>query len=91
MGGLLTFGFHGTPAQRDRFINSLNLFHYQANLGDARSLIVNSPEVTHGELDSEEKLVADIPENLIRISTGLEDPADLIADLEQAFQKALAE
>lgn len=91
VGGLLTFGFHGTPAQRDRFINSLNLFHYQANLGDARSLIVNSPEVTHGELNPEEKLVADIPENLIRISTGLEDPADLIADLEQAFQKALAE
>lgn len=91
VGGLLTFGFRGTQVQQDKFINAVKLFHYQANLGDVRSLIVNSPEVTHGELEEEEKRQANIPDNLIRLSAGLEDPADLIADLEQAFQAAFAE
>ena len=58
------------------------------SFGDARSLIVNSPQTTHSELEPDEKKIADIPENLIRISAGLEDSADLIADLEQAFKKA---
>ncbi|MDR2044231.1 MAG: aminotransferase class I/II-fold pyridoxal phosphate-dependent enzyme [Clostridium sp.] len=87
-GGILSFGFQGTDAQRETFLDSVELFHYHVNIGDARSLIVNSPQTTHGELETDEKAIADIPENLIRISTGLEDPADLIADLEQAFQKA---
>jgi len=87
-GGILSFGFKGTEAQREAFLNSVRLFHYHVNIGDARSLIVNSPQTTHSELDPEEKKIADIPENLIRISAGLEDPEDLIADLEQAFKKA---
>lgn len=87
-GGILAFGFKGTLAQREVFLNSVELFHYHVNIGDARSLIVNSPQTTHGELEPDEKLIADIPENLIRISAGLEDVSDLIADLEQAFEKA---
>lgn len=87
-GGVLAFGFQGTQEQREAFLDALRLFHYHVNIGDARSLIVNSPQTTHGELEPHEKLAADIPENLIRISAGLEDPADLIDDLEQAFQKA---
>jgi len=90
-GGILSFGFKGTTEQRESFLNSVKLFHYHVNIGDARSLIVNSPQTTHGELEPEEKLLADIPENLIRISAGLEDIEDLIADLEQAFNKALSE
>lgn len=89
-GGLLSFGFKGTQKQRETFLNSVRLFHYHVNIGDSRSLIVNSPQTTHGELEPREKVLADIPENLIRISAGLEDAADLIEDLEQAFQKALA-
>ncbi|HCK23600.1 MAG TPA: bifunctional O-acetylhomoserine aminocarboxypropyltransferase/cysteine synthase, partial [Bacteroides graminisolvens] len=87
-GGILSFGFKGTDAQREAFLNAVELFHYHVNIGDARSLIVNSPQTTHGELEPDEKEIADIPENLIRISAGLEDPVDLIADLEQAFKKA---
>ncbi len=87
-GGVLSFGFKGTQDQRELFLNSIKLFHYHVNIGDARSLIVNSPQTTHGELQADEKEIADIPENLIRISAGLEDVTDLIADLEQAFQKA---
>lgn len=89
-GGILSFGFKGTQEQREAFLNAIRLFHYHVNIGDARSLIVNSPQTTHGELEAQEKVSADIPENLIRISAGLEDAVDLIADLEQAFQKALA-
>lgn len=87
-GGILSFGFKGTNQQRETFLNSIELFHYHVNIGDARSLIVNSPQTTHGELEEDEKALADIPENLIRISAGLEDPEDLIADLKQAFEKA---
>jgi len=87
-GGILSFGFKGTDKQREKFLNSVKLFHYHVNIGDARSLIVNSPQTTHGELEPDEKALADIPENLIRISAGLEDPEDLIADLNQAFKEA---
>jgi O-acetylhomoserine (thiol)-lyase len=89
-GGILSFGFKGTDDQREKFLNAVGLIHYHVNIGDARTLIVNSPQTTHGELEPNEKLVADIPENLIRISAGLEDSADLIADLEQAFEAAQA-
>lgn len=89
-GGILSFGFKGTTAQREAFLNSVELFHYHVNIGDARSLIVNSPQTTHGELEPDEKVIADIPENLIRISAGLEDISDLIADLDQAFKRAYA-
>ena len=88
-GGILAFGFKGTDAQRETFLNSLELFHYHVNIGDARSLIVNSPQTTHSMLEPKEKEKAHIPENLIRISAGLEDINDLISDLEQAFKKAL--
>lgn len=89
-GGILSFGFKGTTAQREAFLDAVELFKYHVNIGDARSLIVNSPQTTHSELEPDEKKIADIPENLIRISAGLEDPSDLIADLEQAFEKAYA-
>jgi O-acetylhomoserine (thiol)-lyase len=89
-GGLLSFGFKGTDEQREKFLNSVELFSYHLNIGDARSLIVNSPQTTHGELEVDEKKIAEIPENLIRVSTGLEDANDLIADLKQAFEKALS-
>lgn len=89
-GGLLSFGIKGSDEQIEKFLDSVKLFHYHVNLGDVRSLIVNSPKTTHGELEQVEKEIADIPSNLIRISAGLEDPADLIRDLEQAFQKAFS-
>ncbi|MBQ8921992.1 MAG: O-acetylhomoserine aminocarboxypropyltransferase/cysteine synthase [Oscillospiraceae bacterium] len=87
-GGLLSFGLRGGKAERDAFLNSLSLFRYHVNLGDSRSLIVNSPDTTHSELNSSEKALADIDANLIRISAGLEDAEDLIADLEQGFKAA---
>lgn len=87
-GGVLSFGIKATPEQEAAFLNNIKLFHYHVNLGDARSLIVDSPNTTHSELNEEEFRLADIPSNLIRISAGLEDANDLIADLDQAFRAA---
>ncbi|WP_294478277.1 aminotransferase class I/II-fold pyridoxal phosphate-dependent enzyme [uncultured Ruminococcus sp.] len=87
-GGVLSFGIKGTPEQEAEFLNNIKLFHYHVNLGDARSLIVDSPNTTHSELTEDEFKLAEIPRNLIRISAGLEDADDLIEDLEQAFKAA---
>ena len=87
-GGVLSFGIKGTPEQEAEFLNSIKLFNYHVNLGDVRSLIVDSPNTTHSELSEQEFLLADIPSNLVRISAGLEDAEDLINDLEQAFKAA---
>lgn len=87
-GGVLAFGIKGTAEQEAEFLNNIKLFHYHVNLGDARSLIVDSPNTTHSELNDDELKLADIPSNLIRISAGLEDAQDLIDDLEQAFKAA---
>ncbi|MDF2877464.1 MAG: cysD4 [Clostridia bacterium] len=87
-GGVFSFGIKGSETQIDTFINSVKLFSYQANVGDARSLIVNPPKITHGELSPDEQKVADITSETIRLSIGLEDGEDLIADLKQAFNAA---
>ena len=87
-GGVLSFGIKGTAKQEEDFLNNIRLFHYHVNLGDARSLIVDSPNTTHSELTEDEFKLAEIPRNLIRISAGLEDADDLIEDLEQAFKAA---
>lgn len=89
-GSVLTFGFRGTEEQSDRFLNSVKLFSYHPNIGDARSLIINSPKTTHGELTPEQQKQAGLAPETIRLSIGLEDADDLIADLEQAFRKALS-
>jgi O-acetylhomoserine (thiol)-lyase len=87
-GALLSFGFRGTREQEGKFIKALKNFSYHVNIGDVRSLITNPPENTHTELLPEYHKLADIPKNIIRLSIGLEDPDDLIADLDQAFEKA---
>lgn len=87
-GSVFTFGFNGTPKQYAKFLNSVKLFSYHANIGDARSIIINSPTTTHAELTPEQRKQADLAPETIRISAGLEDAGDLIADLERAFEKA---
>lgn len=89
-GALLSFGFKGTREQEGIFIKSLKNFSYHVNIGDVRSLITNPPENTHTELDPELRNLAGVPDNLIRLSIGLEDPEDLINDLTQAFEKAFS-
>jgi O-acetylhomoserine (thiol)-lyase len=89
-GSILSFGLKGTERQSRKFIDSLRVFSYHTNIGDARSLVVNSPRTTHSEMTPEELRLAQIPPETIRLSIGLEDPADLAADLAQALEKAFA-
>ena len=89
VGSTFTFGFNGNTEQIYKLINSVKLFSYQANVGDARSLIVNVAKTTHGELTEEQLKLAKIPQETIRLSIGLEDADDLIDDLKQAFRDAL--
>ncbi|MNI27611.1 Cystathionine gamma-synthase [compost metagenome] len=90
-GSIFTFGFKGTEQQLTSFLNAVQLFSYHANVGDARSLIINSPKTTHGELNPEDQAAAGIAPETIRLSIGLEDADDLIRDLEQAFARAFVE
>lgn len=90
LGPLVSFGFRGTEAQKRRFIESTRVFSYQVNIGDARSLITNPAETTHAELTEEQRRRVGLGHESIRLSLGLEDPADLVADLDQAFAAAFA-
>lgn len=87
-GTVLSFGLKGVREQQVAFIDAMQVFSYLANIGDVRSLIVDPAFVTHAELDDRAKQVARITPNLIRLSIGLEDPSDLVEDLDQAFEKA---
>jgi O-acetylhomoserine (thiol)-lyase len=87
-GGILAFGFNGSIEQSEKFINSVELFSYHVNVGDARSLISNTAKTTHSELTQELQEEAGITAQTIRLSIGIEDADDLIEDLEKAFEKA---
>ncbi|MFT8889708.1 MAG: aminotransferase class I/II-fold pyridoxal phosphate-dependent enzyme [Ethanoligenens sp.] len=89
-GSILSFGLKGTEQQRNTFIESLKLFSYHTNIGDARSLVINSPKTTHSEMTPKQQKKAGIPPETIRLSIGLEDPADLISDLKQAIRQAFS-
>lgn len=87
LGYVLSFEFKGSQEQQDEFARSLGIFQYAANLGDVRSLVVFPTRVTHAELEPEYLKLAGIDEPLVRLSIGMEDPRDLIDDLDQAFKR----
>ena len=84
------FGFDikgGRPAGR-KFIESLDLFSHLANVGDAKSLVIHPASTTHHRMDAAALAAAGIGEGLVRLSVGLEDPADLIDDLNRALRRS---
>ena len=84
------FGFEikgGRPAGR-KFIESLHLFSHLANVGDAKSLVIHPASTTHHRMDADALAAAGIGEGLVRLSVGLEDPADLIDDLSGALRRS---
>ncbi|MDU4962504.1 MAG: homocysteine synthase [Sporomusaceae bacterium] len=87
-GAILTFGIKGGFIAGKKFIDSLRLFSLLANVGDAKSLVIHPASTTHSQLTPEQRAAAGAPDNLVRLSLGLEDAADLIADLDQALDKA---
>jgi O-acetylhomoserine (thiol)-lyase len=89
-GGLFTFAVKGGYDACVKLVNSLEIFSHVANLGDARSLIIHSASTTHRQLSAEQQEAAGAGPNVVRVSIGIEDPADLIADLDQALSTACA-
>jgi O-acetylhomoserine (thiol)-lyase len=71
-----------------KFIDSVKLLSHLANIGDAKSLVIHPASTTHQQLSEAEQLSAGVSPDFIRLSVGLEDVRDIIADLEQALKAA---
>ena len=87
-GSMVVFGIKGGAAAGKKFIEALQLFSHLANVGDAKSLAIHPATTTHSQLNEEQQRGAGIPPELIRLSVGLEDPADLLEDIDQALAAA---
>ena len=87
-GALFTVQLKGGYAACVKFVNALNLFSHVANLGDARSLVIHPASTTHRQLTDDQKVAAGAAPDTVRLSIGIEDAADLIADLDQALKAA---
>jgi len=87
-GALFTVALKGGYEACVKLVGGLELFSHVANLGDTRSLIIHSASTTHRQLSPEQRAAAGAGDNVVRLSIGIEDPADLIADLDQALSKA---
>jgi O-succinylhomoserine sulfhydrylase len=87
-GGIVCFELNGGLEQGKRFLNALEMLSLTANLGDTRSIASHPSSTTHAKLSEEERLAAGITPGLIRISVGLENILDIIADVEQALEKS---
>lgn len=87
-GGLFTFAVKGGYEACVKLVNALEIFSHVANLGDARSLIIHSASTTHRQLTADQQRAAGAAPEVVRVSIGIEDADDLIADLDQALSKA---
>ena len=87
-GGLVSFGVKSGRDGGKRFVEALELFSHLANIGDAKSLAIHNATTTHSQLTPEELELAGVPEDLVRLSVGIEHVEDLIADLDQALTAA---
>jgi O-acetylhomoserine (thiol)-lyase len=87
-GALFTVALKGGYDACVKLVDSLELFSHVANLGDTRSLIIHSASTTHRQLTPEQQVAAGAAPNVVRLSIGIEDADDIIADLDQALAKA---
>jgi O-acetylhomoserine (thiol)-lyase len=87
-GAVLTFGVEGGAEAGVKLVSNVKLFSHLANIGDTRSLIIHPWSTTHSQLTEEQRKVAGAGPDVVRLSVGIEDVADIIADLDQALAKA---
>jgi O-acetylhomoserine (thiol)-lyase len=87
-GALVGFGVKSGLEGGTQFINALKLHSHVANIGDARSLAIHPASTTHSQLTAEERQSAGVTDDYVRLSVGIEDVEDIIADIEQALAKA---
>jgi O-acetylhomoserine (thiol)-lyase len=89
-GGVLTFGVDGGEEAARRVISGSKLFSLVANVGDAKSLVIHPWSTTHEQLREDDRRAAGVSPEMIRLSVGIEDPEDLIDDLDRALRGAVA-
>jgi O-acetylhomoserine (thiol)-lyase len=80
------FGIKGGLESGKKFIESVKLFSHLANIGDAKSLVIHPASTTHQQLTAEEQAATGVTPDYIRLSIGIEDPEDIIADISQALK-----
>ncbi len=84
-GAILGFGIKGGAAAGAKFIDSVKVASHLANIGDAKTLVIHPASTTHQQLSPEEQKAAGVTPDFVRVSVGIEDVADIIADLDQAL------
>jgi len=87
-GGMVVFGVKGGFDAGRRFIESLNIVSHLANVGDAKTLAIHPASTTHSQLSEEQLAAAGISDSMIRLSVGIEHIDDILADIDQALDKA---
>jgi O-acetylhomoserine (thiol)-lyase len=87
---IFTFGLRGGREAGRAFIEALELWSHLANVGDGKSLVIHPASTTHQQLSDEEMQVSGVSPDMVRLSVGLEDPSDLIWDLENGLRAARA-
>jgi O-acetylhomoserine (thiol)-lyase len=87
---LVGFGIKGGREAGRQFINSLKLFSHLANIGDAKSLAIHPATTTHSQLTPDEQATTGVTDDFVRLSVGLEDIRDILWDLDQALETAVA-
>ena len=88
-GGMIAFGLEGGYEAGRAVCENVELASFLANIGDAKTLIIHPASTTHGQLSPEERAEAGVTDDLVRLSVGIEDPADVLADLESAISAAM--
>ncbi|MUO82101.1 O-acetylhomoserine aminocarboxypropyltransferase [Agrobacterium vitis] len=86
-GAVFTFGLKGGYEAGKALVEGLQLFSHLANIGDTRSLVIHPASTTHAQLTPEQQVAAGAGPEVVRLSIGIEDPDDIIADLQQALSK----
>ena len=87
-GAILGFGIKGGLEAGVKFIDALHLLSHLANIGDAKSLVIHPASTTHQQLSPEERIETGVTEDFVRLSIGIEDVDDIIADIDQALRKS---
>ncbi len=87
-GSILSFGIHGGREAGRKFIEAVKLASHLANVGDAKTLVIHPASTTHQQMSANDLKAAGIGEEMVRLSVGLENPEDIVADLKRALSQS---
>jgi len=89
-GGMVTFGLTGGYEAGVTVCEETELAQFLANIGDAKTLVIHPASTTHAQLSEDDQRASGVTPDMLRLSVGIEDPADIVADLDQAIERAEA-